>query len=270
VGPGSSTEPAARPLPPTERIPPPPKNVPTPGGAAAGPVGGAEEPAEAAPEHGEGPDATTASVQDSDLAPTLPRSRAAEYAALGEGDGLPPTLPPGVITGVEDSPVEEPPVEEAGEGAAKPLDLGEGSGVADEEEDRTPAEIWPDLEAARENQEEPPAAPVGGVEEAPGAVEEGGIPDRHAPLSSATLAELYFQQGLLERAVEVYRQVLEEEPGNARARSRLGQIEALVEASAAELPHPPEGVTVDPATRRRALERAIERLEALLAVVQRR
>ena len=46
------------------------------------------------------------------------------------------------------------------------------------------------------------------------------------PFSSSTLAELYFRQGLVDRAVEVYRQVLDEEPGNERARSRLAELES--------------------------------------------
>jgi hypothetical protein len=81
------------------------------------------------------------------------------------------------------------------------------------------------------------------------------------PFSSSTLAELYFQQGLADRAIEVYRQLLQEEPGNERARARLAELQTL---AAAEPP-------VDPrATRRRALERTIAALERLLAAVRRR
>ena len=86
------------------------------------------------------------------------------------------------------------------------------------------------------------------------AAAEGGA----TPFSSSTLAELYFKQGLVDRAVEVYRQVLDEEPGNERARSRLAELEsasAPLEARAA---------------RRAALERTIAGLEALLVVLQRR
>jgi tetratricopeptide (TPR) repeat protein len=78
------------------------------------------------------------------------------------------------------------------------------------------------------------------------------------PFSSSTLAELYFRQGLVDRAVEVYRQVLDEEPGNERARSRLADIE--------NAPRPTDAR----AGRRAALERTIAGLEALLLVVQRR
>jgi tetratricopeptide (TPR) repeat protein len=78
------------------------------------------------------------------------------------------------------------------------------------------------------------------------------------PFSSSTLAELYFRQGLADRAVEVYRQVLEDEPGNERARARLAEIEGASSAPDAR------------AARRAALERTIAGLEALLAVLQRR
>jgi hypothetical protein len=78
------------------------------------------------------------------------------------------------------------------------------------------------------------------------------------PFSSSTLAELYFRQGLVERAVEVYRQVLDEEPGNDRARARLAEIEAASSGPATR------------AARRAALERTIAGLEALLIGLQRR
>ena len=67
------------------------------------------------------------------------------------------------------------------------------------------------------------------------------------PLASSTLAELYFRQGLADRAVEVYRQVLAEEPGNDGRASALAQIEAGGQAS----PQDPREA------RRRALERTI-------------
>ena len=82
---------------------------------------------------------------------------------------------------------------------------------------------------------------------------------RTTPFSSSTLAELYFQQGLVDRAVDVYRQLLEQEPENEKARQRLAELESA---------RPP--VADERAARRRALERTIAGLEALLAAVQRR
>jgi hypothetical protein len=92
-------------------------------------------------------------------------------------------------------------------------------------------------------------------EEAPGP-EEATTP----PLASSTLAELYYRQGLADRAIDVYRQLLAEEPGNDKVRERLKQIEAAGQAS----PQDPREA------RRRALERTIAGLEALLLALRRR
>ena len=78
------------------------------------------------------------------------------------------------------------------------------------------------------------------------------------PFSSSTLAELYYQQGLVDRALDVYRQLVQQDPSNEKARLRLVELE-----SATALPE-------DRAARRRALERTIAGLETLLAAVQRR
>ncbi len=90
--------------------------------------------------------------------------------------------------------------------------------------------------------EAPAASPSPPAEGAPG----------DESLASATLAELYFTQGMTQRAVEVYRQVLAREPGNPQARARLAEL---------------EGREGDAAERKR---RTIARLEALLAAVARR
>ncbi len=195
---------------------------------------------EAAPEpqESEGPgleaDPADTGAIDADLAPTLPKSRAAEFAAVDEP--LPPTLPPGVITSID--------VEEASLAADADLAADTASPPAVEAVPDTAAETL--LAATAEE-----------------------VPEEAPPLSSATLAELYFEQGLLERAVEVYRQVLDEEPGNEGARARLVELEKLVAAGAAELPVPAGDGANDAEVRRRALERTIERLEALLTLVRR-
>jgi hypothetical protein len=85
---------------------------------------------------------------------------------------------------------------------------------------------------------------------------------------SATLAELYFNQGFTEKAVEVYRQLLEREPGNERLRRRLEELEAPA-APAAPTPAPPAAsAAADTASRRIALERTIARLEGMLAAIK--
>jgi Flp pilus assembly protein TadD len=93
-------------------------------------------------------------------------------------------------------------------------------------------------------------------EEAP----EGGTP----PFSSPTLAELYLRQGLVERALEVYRKVVAERPSDGKARTRLAE---LVSQLAVE----PGGSAGDPQeARRRALQRTIAGLEVLLGMARRR
>ena len=92
----------------------------------------------------------------------------------------------------------------------------------------------------------------------PGSPLEGSVASAStAPFSSSTLAELYFQQGLVERAVDVYRQLLEQEPQNERARQRLDELQQAA---------PPAD---ERAARRRALERTIAGLESMLAAVRR-
>jgi len=91
-------------------------------------------------------------------------------------------------------------------------------------------------------------------------------------LTSSTLAELYFNQGFTDKAIEVYRQLLQREPGNERARTRLAELEALErrlkdEESRAAPPAP--GAFPDAAAaRRQAIERTITRLEGLLSALR--
>lgn len=99
---------------------------------------------------------------------------------------------------------------------------------------------------------------------------------------SPTLAELYFNQGFTDKAVEVYRQLLDREPDNDRLRRRLQELQAPVPASSAApavpaLPASPAptaaaaaapGPSSDAAIRRVALERTIARLEGMLAAIK--
>lgn len=96
-----------------------------------------------------------------------------------------------------------------------------------------------------ETGEETPAAPIGDASGAaasrptPGLApmtdEEEGYPDDEempaqgaagANVATVTLAEIYFQQGLREQALQIYRQLLEREPENETVRKRIGEIEA--------------------------------------------
>ena len=110
----------------------------------------------------------------------------------------------------------------------------------------------------------PPAAPPAAP--APPTVSTATTPA--AELTSPTLAELYFKQGFTEKAVEVYRQLLDREPGNERFRARLGELERESTApAAAPLERPAHAP--DPAARRVALERTIARLEGMLSAIGR-
>ena len=140
-----------------------------------------------------------------------------------------------------------------------------------------PAAVVPEppIEAAPPPFEPPPPAPPIEVAPAPAAPFEPppAEPAPPAPdLSSATLAELYFNQGYTDKALDVYRQLLDREPGNERARARIAELEALdrhLRAEEARGPQPEPGGAADPAAaRRKAIERTIARLEAMLAAVK--
>jgi hypothetical protein len=97
----------------------------------------------------------------------------------------------------------------------------------------------------------------------PGPGETGaGAEAAQGPLASTTLAELYSSQGLTEKAIEVYREVLEREPENAQAKERLIELEGAGASPGSD------AVPPDPRlARRRAVERTIRRLEGLLAAL---
>jgi tetratricopeptide (TPR) repeat protein len=102
------------------------------------------------------------------------------------------------------------------------------------------------LRAGSETDEELPPAPTGAssgqpasrsgaAELAPMMDEEEGFPEEEempsqggagANVATVTLAEIYFQQGLREQALQIYRQLLEREPENETVRKRIGEIEA--------------------------------------------
>jgi len=92
-----------------------------------------------------------------------------------------------------------------------------------------------------------------------------------AALSSSTLAELYFRQGFLDKAIEVYQQLLQREPDNERSRARLGELRALQAPSVPPTvpPAAPAPAEDERSTRRRAIESAIARLENLLVTIRR-
>lgn len=214
-----------------------------------------------------------APVSPGTAAPPDPAPAAPEPTGEGRVPDAPAIEPRGIdaaavgtpsveTAAVEETAIEEPAVEGAPEG--QPAEPKEPTHSGEPE--AKPVDSG--AEPGGDGPDGGPAGKAAGAVEDRGAAEAVAGPDSPA-LSSATLAELYFEQGLLERAVEVYRQVLDEEPTNKGARERLAQIEMLVRDGAADLSVPAENGD-DPAARRRALERTIARLEALLEVVRRR
>lgn len=55
------------------------------------------------------------------------------------------------------------------------------------------------------------------------------MPEERDQLASPTLAELYYKQGDTRKAIEVLRQVLENQPGNMDARRKLQEWEKQLE-----------------------------------------
>lgn len=108
-------------------------------------------------------------------------------------------------------------------------------------------------------------------------VASAAVPEADAPraaaepdLNSSTLAELYFNQGFTDQAIEVYRQIAGREPDNERLQARLRELEGLQRHLRAESAVPPPSPAGDPrAARRLALERTITRLEGLQATFRR-
>jgi tetratricopeptide (TPR) repeat protein len=123
---------------------------------------------------------------------------------------------------------------------------------------------------------EPRPAPVSAPEPSTGAVPPSPSPGPRE-LVSPTLAELYLSQGFPERALEVYRALLERDPGNERARVRVRELQtashagfATLHADAEHVPAAEQTRSEDErarAVRRAALERTIERLERLRAAL---
>jgi pentatricopeptide repeat protein len=91
----------------------------------------------------------------------------------------------------------------------------------------TPVDVDEEVEPQAAAIERPPAAPAPPTEAGTG-----------AELVSSTLAELYFKQGHVDKAREVYRQLVEREPTNDRVRQRFEELTELEQRGAAPAPPP--------------------------------
>jgi tetratricopeptide (TPR) repeat protein len=160
-----------------------------------------------------------------------------------------------------ESPYEAPPTRV---GAPPPpvASLGTEAAVGPE---AAPAAAAP-LPAPEPTAAQPPPPPPAAPAAAPAPV--AAVED--AELNTVTLAELYLSQGVMDKAMEVYRQVLERDPHNERARTRLSEIEALDRRISAEQALGPAEAGADPqSARRAAIERTITKLEGLLTALRR-
>lgn len=199
-----------------------------------------EAAAPAAPEPPHRPPAPE-EVVEFDEAPTMPgtaapsRPERATSTMLPAEEIPPATLPLGTRAPTLSEPPSPPPTLAP---AAVPL---------------PPPPILPPVEAVV------PAAPAF----EPPAVSEG--------IASVTLAELYFSQGHVDKAVSVLRQLLAREPSNERAGTRLQEIEAREQQLRAEQQRVASAVGPGAdarAVRRQAVERTIAKLEQMLASIR--
>jgi predicted Zn-dependent protease len=185
--------------------------------------------------------------------PTIPMQRPGDPARWAHRP-VPPPLPPTAVPGAPPAPppAGPPPASATPQPEANaPLfsePFYESDVAPTQPTGRTPGR---DAAAGHEGELTLPTAPSEAL------LEEVTAPAA-TPLASSTLAELYYRQGLGDRAIEVYRQLLADEPGNERARTRLGELEREVASS-------PQDAR---AARRRTLERTIAGLEGLLAALR--
>jgi len=95
---------------------------------------------------------------------------------------------------------------------------------------------WDQIKPALKAQE--PGAPVEAV-----AVEAG------EPIPTATLAEIYVKQGLTDKAIKIYNDILEHNPGNNAARERIMQLKRDSGDEPLSEPVPEHEVTDEPKDR---------------------
>ena len=86
-------------------------------------------------------------------------------------------------------------------------------------------------------------------------------------ITTNTIAELYIKQGYLDKALDIYKAILEIEPGNEVAGAKLKEIEAMMAETGgegSEAPGPPQSVPTGTVT----IEAQVARLESWLVTVQ--
>jgi FimV-like protein len=87
----------------------------------------------------------------------------------------------------------------------------------------------------------PGSVPVATAAPAPASIDGSADTGGTDALQTNTLAELYLRQGLVDRAIEVYRSMLQVDPANERARRRLAELAdaAVIHAPVVQAAPPP-------------------------------
>ncbi len=87
------------------------------------------------------------------------------------------------------------------------------------------------------------------------------------PITTATIADIYIEQGLYDKALEVYRELLAERPQDAAVQQKISELEALMSSTGAA-PAAPAPATA--ASGAGDSETVIEKLNGWLAAIQAR
>lgn len=83
---------------------------------------------------------------------------------------------------------------------------------------------WAEIKKASQVQEA--VLQVAAIPDKSGAPGKAGTPDEPGePIPTATLAEIYVKQGLFDKAIKIYHDILQVEPDNASARNRMVQLQ---------------------------------------------
>lgn len=91
------------------------------------------------------------------------------------------------------------------------------------------------------------------------------------PITTATIADIYIEQGLYDKALEVYHELLSENPQNASVQQKILELEALMNGGAAEAPAlEPIVAGKSPASGGANSDNIIDQLNHWLAAIQSR
>ena len=88
-------------------------------------------------------------------------------------------------------------------------------------------------------------APVEKVVDEKG-VDEKGVDEKGEPIPTATLAEIYVKQGLTDKAIKIYNEILDKNPGNKDAQERILQLQKEAGSELQPEAVPGSGIDMEP------------------------